>query len=90
MKDKLKVLRKIFTESFDISQVKKCSKIRKTKLPIYACFLYRFLYCLPNMSKEKICCYINTLLQTSFARNAFESKENNISIKCITNIFFLT
>lgn len=87
MKDKLNVLIKIFAESFDISNVKKCSKIRKTKLPIFACFLYRFLYCLPNMSKEKISCYINSLLHTSFARNAFESKENNISIKCYEHLF---
>jgi len=82
MKDKLNVLIKIFAESFDISHVKKYSKIRKTKLPIYSCFLYRFLYCLPNMSKEKISAYINLKLGTSFARNSFESKENNISIKC--------
>lgn len=86
MKDKLNALIKIFQESFDISHIKKCSKIRKTKLPIYACFLYRFFYCLPNMSKEKICAYINTQLNTSFARNSFESKENNISIKCYENL----
>jgi len=87
MKEKLNLLIKIFAESVDILEVKKYSKkIRKTNLPIFGCFLYRFLYCLPNMSKEKICAYINTHLNTSFARNAFESKENNISIKCYENL----
>ena len=87
MNEKLNQLIKIFTESVDVLEVKKYSKkIRKTQLPIYACFLYRFLYCLPNISKEKICAYINTHLNTSFARNSFESKENNISIKCYENL----
>lgn len=81
-------LQDIFKDSFDISNIKKISpKIRKTSLPIYTCFLYKFLYCSHHFSKEKVACFINSHLLTSFARNSFESKENNINIKCYTNLF---
>lgn len=68
---------------------KQGSKIRNIKDGITndACFLYRFLYTKIGNSKESCVCDVNASYNTNFLRNAYESKENNISLTVYHHMF---
>lgn len=65
------------------------SKMRNytNRLQLMDIFLYKFLYSKKDMTKDRAVSIINNKNGTSFTRQAFESKENNIPLKIYANIF---
>lgn len=59
---------------------------RKNGINIKDNILYKFLYTDIRKTKQEIVSYINNLNETSFRRQSFEEKENNISIKFYENL----
>lgn len=59
---------------------KKQVRNKKDGIDIKSCILYKLLYANIDKSKQKVIKYINILNKTSFKRQSYEEKENNISI----------
>lgn len=68
----------------DISTVKMRNNCKGIKL--FDVLYYKFLYSKKNVTKEQIVSIINNINNTTFTRQAFEYKENNIPLQTYLNI----
>ncbi|MEK7615540.1 MAG: transposase, partial [Patescibacteria group bacterium] len=90
-KYKLSELNKIFIKHSNYKFVNFINDIKlrnnKDGLRLEDALIYRFMYSDPNSTKESITSHINYVYETTFDRQTFDSKENNIGIDVYLSIF---
>lgn len=86
-----KNLNNIFKSEINYKKINENSsvKMRENKggIKLNDSILFRFLYSKKDMTKERIVSLINYQNKTTFKRQSYEGKENNIPLRTFTNIF---
>lgn len=84
-------LNKFFNKGKNYKYINKTNSVKirniKNGLKLEDCYLYRFLYSKIKVTKDKIVSLINHKNNKNFARQSFESKENNLDLKIYVQFF---
>lgn len=86
----LSKLSNIFTEYCDYKNINNISSVKlrnhKNGIQPVDAMMYRLMYSNINVTKEEVTSKINDINKTSFTRQAYENKENNIPVTVYENI----